>query len=99
MDDLPLSPSAKITIERRGQIVLIGINRPYIHNRIDPGQPRVLFGAALVARLRQGIKSEDDRATISSRRDCTTATATIGLDKPDDRALCATAGGHRFPTP
>jgi hypothetical protein len=25
MDDVPLSPGAKITIERRGQIVLIGI--------------------------------------------------------------------------
>jgi enoyl-CoA hydratase len=34
--DIPLSPTAKITVERRGQIVLIGINRPYIHNRIDP---------------------------------------------------------------
>src|SRR5262249_4429366 len=36
MADIPLGPSAKITVERRGQIVLIGINRPYIHNRIDP---------------------------------------------------------------
>jgi enoyl-CoA hydratase len=43
MDDVPLSPSAKITIERRGQIVLIAINRPYIHNRIDPG---AFFGLA-----------------------------------------------------
>jgi enoyl-CoA hydratase len=29
-------PNTKLTIERRGQIVLIGINRPYIQNRIDP---------------------------------------------------------------
>jgi len=36
MVDIPVSPAAKVTIERRGQIVLIGINRPYIHNRIDP---------------------------------------------------------------
>jgi 1,4-dihydroxy-2-naphthoyl-CoA synthase len=36
MADVPLSPTAKITVERRGQIVLIGINRPYIHNRVDP---------------------------------------------------------------
>jgi enoyl-CoA hydratase len=36
MTEIPLSPAAKITVERRGQIVLIGINRPYIHNRIDP---------------------------------------------------------------
>jgi enoyl-CoA hydratase len=36
MEDIPLSPTARITIERQGQIVLIGINRPYIQNRIDP---------------------------------------------------------------
>jgi enoyl-CoA hydratase len=36
MADIPLSPTAKITVERRGQIVLIGLNRPYIHNRVDP---------------------------------------------------------------
>ena len=36
MADIPLSSTAKVTIERRGQIVLIGINRPYIHNRVDP---------------------------------------------------------------
>jgi hypothetical protein len=31
-----LSPDAKITVEQRGQIVLIGINRPQMFNRIDP---------------------------------------------------------------
>lgn len=36
MADIPLGEDAKITAERRGAIVLIGINRPYIHNRIDP---------------------------------------------------------------
>ena len=36
MSDAPRSPTAKVTVERRGQIVLIGINRPGIHNRIDP---------------------------------------------------------------
>jgi enoyl-CoA hydratase len=36
MADIPPSSNAKVTVERRGQIVLIGINRPYIHNRIDP---------------------------------------------------------------
>ena len=36
MADIPLGPTAKITVERRGQIVLIGINRPYIYNRVDP---------------------------------------------------------------
>src|SRR5277367_1566215 len=37
MSDIPLSPNTKVTVERRGAIVLIGINRPGIHNRIDPG--------------------------------------------------------------
>src|SRR6202521_5674979 len=36
LQDVPLSSGAKLTIERRGQIVLFGINRPYIQNRIDP---------------------------------------------------------------
>ena len=36
MSDIPLSPTAKITVERRGAVVLIGINRSYIQNRIDP---------------------------------------------------------------
>jgi enoyl-CoA hydratase len=36
LEDVPVGPNTKLTIERRGQIVLIGINRPYIQNRIDP---------------------------------------------------------------
>jgi enoyl-CoA hydratase len=36
MVDIPLSPDAKITVERREPIVLIGINRPKMFNRIDP---------------------------------------------------------------
>jgi len=36
MVDIPLSPDAKITVQRREQIVLIGINRPQMFNRIDP---------------------------------------------------------------
>jgi enoyl-CoA hydratase len=36
MADIPFSLTAKLTVERRGQIVLIGINRPYIQNRVDP---------------------------------------------------------------
>src|SRR5581483_3893331 len=36
MANIPLSSTAKVTVERRGQIVLIGINRPHIHNRVDP---------------------------------------------------------------
>jgi enoyl-CoA hydratase/carnithine racemase len=36
MADIPYSPQTKITVERQGQIVLIGINRPYMDNRLDP---------------------------------------------------------------
>ena len=36
MADIPYDQRAKITIERKGQIVLIGINRPTIDNRLDP---------------------------------------------------------------
>jgi enoyl-CoA hydratase len=36
MADIPAGATAKITIERRGEIVLIGINRPDIQNRLDP---------------------------------------------------------------
>jgi enoyl-CoA hydratase len=36
LEDVPLSSGAKLTRERRGQIVLFGINRTYIQNRIDP---------------------------------------------------------------
>jgi enoyl-CoA hydratase len=36
MVDIPLSADAKVTVERRGQIVLIGINRPGVFNHIDP---------------------------------------------------------------
>jgi enoyl-CoA hydratase/carnithine racemase len=41
----PLSSGtgATITVERRGQIVLIGINRPQVHNRFDPD---AFFGLA-----------------------------------------------------
>ncbi|CUT11581.1 EnoylCoA hydratase EC 42117 [Bradyrhizobium sp.] len=36
MADIPYSERTKITIERKGHIVLIGINRPGIDNRLDP---------------------------------------------------------------
>jgi enoyl-CoA hydratase/carnithine racemase len=36
MADIPLSPDTKVTVERRGQIVLIGINRPEMFNHVDP---------------------------------------------------------------
>jgi enoyl-CoA hydratase len=34
--DVPASAGATITVERRGQIVLVGLNRPFIQNRLDP---------------------------------------------------------------
>jgi len=34
--DVPLSSSATITVERRGQVALVGLNRPFIQNRLDP---------------------------------------------------------------
>src|SRR6185503_19517341 len=34
--DVALSSSATVTVERRGQIALIGLNRPFIQNRLDP---------------------------------------------------------------
>jgi enoyl-CoA hydratase len=34
--DVPLGTGVTLTVERRGEIVLIGINRPSIYNRIDP---------------------------------------------------------------
>jgi enoyl-CoA hydratase/carnithine racemase len=36
MAEIPLNVTSKVTVERRGQIVLIGINRPTIQNRVDP---------------------------------------------------------------
>jgi enoyl-CoA hydratase len=35
MAETPLGVTSKVTVERRGQIVLIGINRPSIQNRVD----------------------------------------------------------------
>jgi enoyl-CoA hydratase/carnithine racemase len=43
MADIPLSPEAKITVERRREIVLIGVNRPQSYNRFDPD---AFFGLA-----------------------------------------------------
>src|SRR5437763_14771772 len=34
--DAPLGSSVTVTVERRGDIVLVGLNRPFIQNRIDP---------------------------------------------------------------
>jgi hypothetical protein len=59
MTDIPLNSTAKVTVERRGQIVLIGINRPYIHNRVDPeptpASPRRITN--MIMTLRCGLPS------------------------------------------
>ena len=34
--DEPLSSSTTVTVERQGEIALIGLNRPFIQNRLDP---------------------------------------------------------------
>jgi len=34
--DVPVSSAATITVERRGEIALIGLNRTFIQNRLDP---------------------------------------------------------------
>jgi enoyl-CoA hydratase len=43
--EVPLASGATLTIERRGQMVLFGLNRPQIHNRIDPVAFRALAKA------------------------------------------------------
>jgi enoyl-CoA hydratase len=63
MAEIPLSSAAKVTVERRGQIVLIGLNRPYIHNRVDPETYGGL--AAAYSTPRCGPPSCSDTATIS----------------------------------
>ncbi len=45
LKDVPLGPGVKLTIERRGAIVLLGINRPDVHNRIDPDTSQSLARA------------------------------------------------------
>jgi enoyl-CoA hydratase/carnithine racemase len=45
MADVPFREDEKVTVERRGNIVLLGINRPYIQNRIDPETFRKLAKA------------------------------------------------------
>jgi enoyl-CoA hydratase len=41
LDEVPLASGATLSVERRGQVALFGLNRPHIQNRIDP----VTFGA------------------------------------------------------
>lgn len=41
----PVPTDRKVTVERRGHVLLIGINRPDRHNRVDPETFRALAGA------------------------------------------------------
>lgn len=34
--NVPLTPTNTVTVERRDDVVIVGINRPFIQNRIDP---------------------------------------------------------------
>ncbi len=43
--DVPFRSTTKLSIERQDQIVLLGINRPYIQNRIDPETFRAMAKA------------------------------------------------------
>jgi enoyl-CoA hydratase len=43
--EVPLASRATLTVERRGQVALFGINRPQIQNRIDPVTFRALATA------------------------------------------------------
>jgi enoyl-CoA hydratase/carnithine racemase len=43
--DVPLAPGTRVTVERRGQIVLLGLNRTEIFNRFDPQQSHELAKA------------------------------------------------------
>src|SRR5262249_16422244 len=45
LTDVPLAPSTTLTVERRGDIALVGFNRPAIQNRIDPRGGGGLGGA------------------------------------------------------
>lgn len=36
LSDVPLAATVTVTVERRNDIVLVGINRPFIQNRVDP---------------------------------------------------------------
>ena len=42
LEDVKLSPNVRATVERRGQVVLIGINRPDVFNRFDPDTQHAL---------------------------------------------------------
>ncbi|HEV3059338.1 MAG TPA: enoyl-CoA hydratase-related protein [Vicinamibacterales bacterium] len=92
--DVPLSATATVTVERRGDVALIGLNRPFIQNRIDP-PTRVRLAEAFYQyehdpslravvlfghgeQFSRGIDVDASQAAITSGR--RTLTATEALD-------------------
>ena len=45
LEPVAFAPDRKLSIERRGQVALFGLNRPYIQNRVDPELFRLLARA------------------------------------------------------
>jgi len=95
LTDVPLGPSATITVERRDHIVLIGLNRPFIQNRLDPPtrlrlaetlyqyeHDPSLRSAVLFGHgdhFSRGIDVDAQQAVIAAGRRPTSATGTIDL--------------------
>jgi enoyl-CoA hydratase/carnithine racemase len=93
--DVPLGPAATITVERREQIVLIGLNRPFIQNRLDPPtrlrlaetfyqyeHDPSLRAAVLFGHgehFSRGIDVDAQQAAIAAGRRATSASGTIDL--------------------
>jgi len=93
--DAPLGPTTTITVERREQIVLIGLNRPFIQNRLDPPtrlrlsetfyqyeHDPSLRAAVLFGHgehFSRGIDVDAQQAAIAAGRRATSASGTIDL--------------------
>jgi hypothetical protein len=58
---------ARVTVERRGQIVLIGIKRPQMFNRIDPDTFYGFAKAYAAADLPRPIKARRPNKKITLR--------------------------------
>jgi hypothetical protein len=88
MSDLPVSPDAKITVERRQKIVLIGINRPPRFNRIDP---EAFYG---VAKAYYDFDTEPTlrAAVLVGHGDNKDATLKMGIDIANRIAACGPIG-------
>ncbi len=93
--DAPRADGTTLTVERRGDIVLIGINRPAVHNRLD-GATRRRLGQVLYAyehdpslraailfghgeRFSRGIDVDAAQATLQSGQPAADATGAIDI--------------------